>query len=344
MKRTKLYLAILLVLIPAAVLFFVRNPFKSFDVNPRSFSFKDTAAVTTIFLADKNGNACKLERTAGGWMANQKYKCRSEAILNLLEAIKQVDVKMPVRKEMQPAIIKELASGAVKVEVYAGDEMVRQYYVGHEAEDGEGSYMLLSDVGANKNFDEPFICWIPGFVGFLQPRFITNENEWRDRVVMNYIPPQLKAIQVDYAGAYTDSSFSIVLNGTTQFSLLTKGVSIAFEEVRMKQYLAYFQNLSYEVLLTGKSKKLQDSLYKAGPFCCMTLLRTDGTKDQYKFYRKQFLGDVNPDFGVRYDYDPDRLYMSFDNNKQWALIQYFVFGKILASPSYFKSSPSVKKN
>ena len=344
MKRSRLYLAILVVLIPAAILFFIRNPFKSFDANPRNFSFKDTASVTTIFLADKNGGTCKLERTAEGWMANQKYKCRSEAILNLLEAIKQVDVKMPVRKEMQPAIIKELASGAVKVEVYAGDELVRQFFVGHEAEDGEGSYMLLSDVGSGKNFEEPYICWIPGFVGFLQPRFITNENEWRDRVVMNYIPPQLKSIQVDYSGAYADSSFAILLNGTTQFSLLWKGSTIAFEEARMKQYLAYFQNISYEVLLTGKSKKLQDSLYKAGPFCRITLTKTDGSSDQYKFYRKQFLGDVNPDFGVRYDYDPDRLYMSFDKDNQWALVQYFVFGKILASPSYFSPLISVKKN
>ncbi len=344
MKRSKLYIAILVVLIPAAILFFIRNPFKSIDANPRNFSYKDTAAITSIFLADKNGSTCKLERTPAGWMANQKFKCRPEAILNLLEVIKQVDVKMPVRKEMKPAIIKELASGAVKVEVYSGAELVKQYYVGHEAEDGEGSYMLLTDVNSGKNFEEPFICWIPGFVGFLQPRFITNENEWRDRVVVNYIPPQMKAIKVAYNGAYADSSFEIELNGTTQFALRANGKSCPFEEVRMKQFLAYFQNVSYEVLLTGKSKKLQDSLSQVGPFCKISIFRTDGKMDQFNFYRKAFLGDVNPDFGVKYDYDPDRLYLSFDENKQWALIQYFVFGKILVSPTYFAPASGVKKN
>lgn len=335
MKRTRLYTAILVVLIPIALWFWFRNPFKSFDDNPRNFSYNDTAALDVIFLADKDGNTCKLERRENGWIANQKYKCRSEAILNLLEAIKHLDVKMPVRKEMQPAIIKELSSGAVKVELYTKGELVKQYYVGHEAEDGEGSYMLLTDLSSGKNFSEPYICWIPGFVGFLQPRYITNENEWRDRVVMNFTPPQIKQIQLNYGGAYADSSFQIDLKNTTQFVLKSSTGLINFDESRMKQYLAYFQNVSYEVLLTGKMKPLQDSLTKVGPFCILNLNLQNGKTETFKFYRKKFLGDINPDFGVTYDYDPDRLYLSFDNDKQWALIQYFVFGKILTSPSYF---------
>ena len=111
----------------------------------------------------------------------------------------------------------------------------------------------------------------------------------------------------------------------------------------MRQYLVYLQNVSYEVLLTGKNKKLQDSLLVVKPFGSITVTTTDNKTEKYNFYRKQFLGDINPEHGVKYDFDPDRLYLSFANDKEWALVQYFVFGKLLVNSSYFSVTTSVKK-
>src|SRR6185369_14495793 len=125
-----------------------------------------------------------------------------------------------------------------------------------------------------------------GFVGYLIPRFIAKENEWRERVVMNYIPPQIKQIKVQHL-ENPDSSFTIDLLNTKTFKLKNYfGTEIAFDEFKMKQYLAYFQNLSYEVLLTGKNKKLGDSLFKTKPFEIITINRTDFKTDEYRFYHK----------------------------------------------------------
>jgi hypothetical protein len=63
----------------------------------------------------------------------------------------------------------------------------------------------------------------------------------------------------------------------------------------------------------------------------------------YEFYRKTFVGDVNPELGIKYEYDPDRLFLNFDDKHEWALVQYFVFGKLLISPAYFKPKSAVKK-
>jgi hypothetical protein len=52
---------------------------------------------------------------------------------------------------------------------------------------------------------------------------------------------------------------------------------------------------------------------------------------------------VIPEHGVTYSNDPDRLYLRFANDKEWALIQYFVFGKLLVTPPYFAPATSVKK-
>jgi hypothetical protein len=346
MKKSSLIVITLLLLLAGVSVYIYTNKSRlsTVDEDARNFRYKDTASVTRIFIADKDGNKADLKRTKKGWVVNDKYTCRTDAVLNLLEVIKLVEVKMPVPKTQRESVLKYMAGQALKVEIYAGEELVKQYYVGHEADDSEGSYMLLTDIESGKNYKDPFICFIPGFKGFLLPRFIANENEWRDRIVMNYIPPQLKQVRFQNFEAPADSSFIIDLINANQFRLRDgKNKEIAFDDSKMRQYLVYLQNISYEVLLTGKNKKLQDSLLAVKPFSSITITTTDSKVDTYNFYRKQFMGDINPEHGVSYDYDPDRLYLSFNNDKEWALIQYFVFGKMLVTSNYFKASSSVKK-
>lgn len=238
-----------------------------------------------------------------------------------------------------------MSTRALKVQIFSGDELVKQYYVGHETEDAEGTYMILSNPQSGDNYENPFICFIPGFKGFLHPRFIAKETEWRDRLVVNYTPPQLKEIKVDLHDYPADSSFSIKLSDTKTFSLKNKdGISVLFDEAKMKQYLIYFQNISYEVLLSNKTKKLQDSLSGNKPFATITVLTKSFNSSQvFKFYCKQFTGDFNPELGINYTYDPDRFYLRFDEDKEWALCQYFVFGKLLVSRNYFNTAAATVK-
>lgn len=344
-KSSAVIISLLLVLVGISIYIYKsKSKLTTVDQDSRNFSFKDTATITKIFIADKEGDKSTIERSPNGWIVNGKYVCRSEAILNLLEVIKNVQVKMSVPKQSKKSVIKFMASNALKVEIYCGDELVKQYYVGHEPPDSDGSYMLLTNVEDNVNYADPYVCFIPGFIGFLQPRFIAKETEWRDRLVLNYTPPQIKQIQLKYFDAPLDSSFVIDLVNTNSFKLKKlNNQELAFDENRMRQYLIYFQNISYEVLMSGKNKRLQDSLSYNKPFCTLTILTTDSKKHEYKFYRKQFMGDVNPEMGLEYKYDPDRLYMSFDEDKEWALIQYFVFGKLFITPHYFSPITTVKK-
>ena len=294
-----------------------------------------------IFIADKEGDVATLERTKKGWYVNNKYPCRGDAIINLLETIKNVEVKMPVNKNARETVLKVMSTSALKVEIYVGDELQRQYYVGHETPDSEGSYLLLTDIESGENFKEPFVCFIPGFVGYLIPRFIAKEDEWRNHVAINYIPPQIKKITVKNNES-VDSSFTIEVFNAKSFSLKdSKGAVLVFDEFKMKQYIAYFQNLSFESILNSGSKKIQDSLGKTMPYISITVNTNDFRNDEFKFYHKKPTSKV-PEHGVDYKYDPDRLFMRFNSDKEWAMIQSFVFGKLLVNQTYFLPS-SVKK-
>jgi len=314
------------------------------DDDSRNFAFKDTAAITRIFIADREGRKAVIERGKTNWVVNGKFNCRADAVLNLMEMIKNIEVKMPVSREDRESVIKFMAANAFKMEIYAGDELVKQYYVGHETPDSEGGYMLLTNPETGENYKDPYVCFIPGFKGYLMPRVITDENEWRDRIVLNYIPPQIKEIKVTHFDGAPDSSFSIQLANANSFRLKNhKGEDLKFDEVKMKQYLAYYQNISYEVLITGKNKKLQDSLAAQKPFCIIDLSLVNSEIKTFKFYRKHFDGVADPEHGINYSYDPDHLYLRFAGDREWALIQYYVFGKLLVTPNYFSDPPSVKK-
>lgn len=342
-KRSSLIIISVLVILTAFSIFvFTRkNRAGTVDQDERNFSYKDTAEITKIFIADKEGDQAVLERTKDGWVVNKKYPCRPDAILNLMEAIKNVEVKMPVSKSAKEGVLKYMASTAFKVEIYRGDDRVKQYYVGHETPDSEGTYMLLSDPETGENYPNPFVTFIPGFQGFLQPRYIAKENEWRNTVVMNFTPPQMKSITVNH-NAHPDSSFTIEILDTKTFRLKNnKQQELSFDERLMKQYLAYFQNLNYEALFTGTNKKLQDSLSSQKPFVNISVTTNDFKTSEYKFYYKPPTA-LNPEHGITYTYDPDRLYLNFENGREWALIQFFVFGKLFVTPEYF-GSYSVKK-
>jgi hypothetical protein len=275
---------------------------------------------------------------------NDKFHCRYDAVLNLLEVIKQVEVKMPVPKTGRENVIKFMAFNAVKVEIYVGDEKVKQYYVGHETDDGEGSFMILSDPETGKNFENPYVCFIPGFKGYLQPRYIAEENDWRDRLLMNYIPPEIKQIKVEQNGAPKDSSFAIDLLDDNTFALKDlNGKSLNFDESQLRQYLVYYQNLSYETLVTGRNRRLTDSLSLQEPFAMITVTPKKGDVEVYRLFRKTYEGGFSKDMGSKLEYDPDRFYMNFDGGRQWALSQYYVFGKLCVTTSYFRPSATVKK-
>lgn len=313
------------------------------DKEASDFAVKDTAAITKLFLADKEGNKVTLERKDGVWMVNNKYPCRADGISTLLYTINMVDVKSPVAKAAKKNVLKLMSAKSVKVEIYSNGDKIKQYYVGHENMENDGTYMLLTNLDTEENYDDPFLTHIPGFNGFLSTRYITDETEWRDRLIINYVPPQLKSIKVEHS-EIKDSSFVINLIDTKTFELKkTDGTILAFDELKMKQYLAYFQNVHYEKLLTTTAKRLSDSLKNVIPYITLTITDTKNETKVFSFLHKNSTPEINKKYGMDYKYDPDRFFLRYDNDKEIALVQFYVFGKILPTYGYFLPKTTVKK-
>lgn len=343
-KSTWITLSLLLVLVAVSVMVY-KNKTKTstIDEEASNFKVKDTASVDKIFLADKNNKSVTVTRTAKGWMVNDKYPARPDVIKEILETIRLMEVKSPVPKVTRESVIKRMATQSIKVEIYSKGEKIKQFYVGYATMDYTGTYMVLTNLEEDKNYDEPFVVQIPGFEGYLTTRFLTDADDWRDRLVINYTPPEMKQIKLDLY-EMPDSSFTIDIANSTTFSLKnTKGLALPYDEMKMKQYLAYFQNVNYEKLITNIKDKVVDSLSTAIPFATLTVTDKNNQIHTLQFIHKYALKEQVEQYGANMKYDPDRLYLRFNQNKELAVIQFYVFGKILQTYGYFLPQNPVKK-
>jgi hypothetical protein len=349
MKRNKnilLLVVVAAVLAVAAVVIFKGNPRDTLDKDSRDFTYADTGAVTKIFMADKVGNKVSLERNEKGiWMVNNKFPARRDGIILILKTLKYVEVKYPVSEKARKTVVKDLATGAIKVEFYKGNDPVKIFYVGGETQDHTGTYMLLSNHKTGENFEAPYVMGLPGFEGYLTPRFSTKENEWRDTKCMDFTPPQISNVKMEITGK-PDSSFMIKVIDTKNLQLCDiKGNPVKYphDPAAVKQFVAYLQNIHYEKLLTGEMDSVTTAVRNGIPFATLTIVEKSGKPNVYSFFYKAIVPGQAEKYGITSDYDPDRLFLEYNDRKDFAIIQWYVFGKILQTKDYFIPKPTVKK-
>jgi hypothetical protein len=337
MKKSTIIILSILAFLAGLSIYTYKNKGKTSTINKEvsDFKFKDTAAIDKLFLANKDGKQVLVEKINGKWVLDGKFDVRPDVIQVLLYTIRSVEVKSPVSKNGRNSVIKTMAAKSTKIEIYSKGQKVKQYFVGHTTQDHTGTYMILTNLETGENFEEPFITHIPGFDGFLTTRYNTDEIDWRDRLLINYRPPQIKQIKLELYEV-PDSAFVIDLFSMQRFGLKTsKGKSIPFEEGKLKQYIAYFQNVNCEIVLDKKDKLVDSLSTSALPFAKLTLTDRENKTNVCEFYHKQASLDKNSEYGINYKYDPDRLFVRYNNGKDYAVAQFYTFGKILQTYEYF---------
>lgn len=348
MKSKKNKIAFIIVFLFGTVIFWlvINNKDKGTIKKELSdFAVKDTASINKIFIADKQNKTVILTRVStGGWKVNDKYSVRTDAINVLLKTVQGLEVLMPVGKNARPNIIKALAAASVKVEVYQNDKFTKLYYVGGETQDQTGTYMLLADPETGENSAVPFVMFLPGHNGYLTARYFTSESEWRGRVIFSYNPLDIRSVKVEFPRK-KEQSFEIMNNGNNIFDIKTladnKSVE-GFDTLSLKQYLAYYQDIEYETLVTGMQESKRDSIIASGAENVITVTDSKGKTNKVKLILKKYIPRQGEELNEENkDHDPDRMYAVVNNDREISIVQYFVFGKLMPDISYFKRKAKV---
>jgi hypothetical protein len=349
-KNRNILIAFILLALVALALWLTRSS-STFRRANSAFQLDDSATVTKIFMADKNNNTLTLIRKAPGiWTVNNRYQAQIQSVNLLLKTMVEIEVQQPVARAAHDNIIRELAVNSVKVEIYQmvyraklfgmrwfpHEKLTKVYYVGGATQNNLGTFMLM------ENSSEPFIVFLPGFRGFVSPRFSPIEKYWRDYNIVRKTLPQIASVKVEIPTA-PGLSYEVRNAGRNSFRLrsLDDGRDVSdFDTLKVLNFLSGFRNLNYEALLNEMDPAKKDSILKSPPFVIITLTDTSGSETVITtFHKKGPEGQTDPQ-GHPLPYDLDRLYALVNDGRDFTLIQYFMFDKVLRPKSFFlKDSP-----
>lgn len=336
MKNNKTLLLLFVVLAGITVFYIYRTKYSTVKEELKDFAVKDTAAITKIYLADREGNSITLTRGADKeWKVNDNYKARRSNILNLLEVIYQIDVRTKVAKSAYNTVLKTLASNGIKCEIYLNgkDKAEKVYYVGGQTEDALGTFMII------ENSNSPFITHIPGFNGYLTPRYSTKESSWRDPALFTYKPENISSVKLEYAN-FPENSFLIETNSKKTVTSPDGSAPIRdVDTIGIDNYLNLYSTIYYETEVTDRKKSGIDSILATPPSISFTIIDRNKNKRELFIFpvplTKNSLEQIDS-LGRKLKYDSDKIYGFLKPENIMVVIQQRTINKLYRRKSDFE--------
>ncbi len=315
----------------------------------QDYHIEDTSTITRIFLADKQDNSVLLTKTNDSlWMVDNTYEANQPMIDLLLETLNTMRIRQQVNRNAVPTIIKDLSARAIKAEIYQREPLINwfgghlrlfsrerltvTYYVGRETQDMMASYMF------REGDKVPCVIHIPGFRGFLTPRFVTDPLKWRSHCIVDLNVHQIERVELEIP-AQPQESFAIVRtdDGFDMEWPLGHRRAEGFDTARVAQMLASFTWLNFDEFAAIVPNSHADSCITGTPRTILRITDTAGNTRTLATYIKytnpaDLQVITNPDMYETFDIN--RLYAVIDNTDT-VLIQYYVFDNILQPASYF---------
>jgi hypothetical protein len=347
MKKNRLIIILAIVLAVIAALLAITGSKGTIKPALKDFAVDDTSNVVKIFMTDKNNLNILLERQSQGyWELNGHYRAQQESVDLLLKTMLNLAVMQPVSEAAHNTVIKVMASSAVKVEIYQKVfrinlfkhirlfphvKRTKTYYVGHVTQNNIGTYMLM------EHSSTPFIVYIPGFRGFVQSRYSTIEKDWRDHAVFSDRINNIQSVTVQFV-EHPERSFQVVNHDDVHFALVSligdKEIP-DFDTMKVVNFLVSFANIRCEAFLNDLPQEERDTITARYPFHIITLTKKSGETVVVKTFYKPLLPGQFDSQGHPLKMDLDRFYALINEDKDFVLVQFFVFDKITRPVTYF---------
>lgn len=351
MKKNKITLILIAILAVLAIVLLIFNSRKStMNKAETQFAIDDTASVTKVFLANKMGKSVKLVKQPDGtWQLNDKYVATIENVRLLLATARNIRMQAPISKAGHNNMVKRMATASVKVEFYQKvyfidfwgmkffpyEKCTKRYYVGDPTMDNGGNFMMLD--GAK----QIYVVALPGFRGFVSPRYSFIEADWRDHTVFSAKLSQIKEVKYEFPKAPKES-FKIVALGSRRFNLVRlsdNAVAPKYDTAKVIDQLMLFRSLKYEAFVTDMEPLKKDSILRFNHFQTLTLTENSGKVTKVRMYRvpEILIPDQSQMDIVEMDYSRDKFYIVMNDSKDMQIAQYFVFERLLQPLSYYLS-------
>lgn len=293
------------------------------------FAVEEASKIDRILMSDRSENKVELAKNElGVWMVNDEYPAFQKRIdIFLNETLSDIKVKGPVAKTAKENVIRSMISNSIKVDLYSGDSKVKSYYVGDHTPDMKGTYLHM------EGSESPYIGYIPGHEGYIQPLFNLVDKLWFDPSIFDYNADSIKTVEVIYTEDLS-KSFKLEKDGE---NFKIEPPLPNFSQQAAKSYFALFSFKNFEGYADYLSTEVKDSIQKSFPMIKVLVEDIEGNRKELNVFPKGKPGDfsLKDDKGNVLAHDPERYYATFTGFDQLVTIQEYTFGKILAQHSDF---------
>ena len=313
MRNKKIFFISIVIILLFGLFFIEENKTSSFDTE--LFSVTDTLSINKIIISDRYDNEVELRRNNNQWIVNDSYLVRNDAIKTLLTTLKNIRIKNLLSNEIEKNIEKQISTLGVGVIIYNNNKKINSFIVGPSTRDHLGTYVY------HLKTKKIYSTHIPGFNGFLSPRFGIQDNRieinnWRNPTLINYQPNLIDSI-FSYYFSISAKSFKLICCKENNIKNYQNEIIKDVNFGTLNLYLNSFTNLNVEKYLNDTLKNNLNNPSKK------LIIYSKNNIDSLVFYTINSEQDDDT-----YDYNIKRK-IAIKNNEDICLVQDYVFNKVL---------------
>ena len=320
-----------LIVLFCIALYSVIFQYKSGTINPASknFAVADTSVIDKIVLSN-DSIAITLNRSEKGWLLENSFTTRADAIRALMNVLALIEIKSPLPNVVSDSLTELVSKKGLNVELFIGSDNVKNYSI------ISTKTMGLGTIGKLKKYRKAFTLQLPGFKGNLAKVFVLDTDYWKSNRLFIADIRQMSRIDVEIPNN-PEKSFSV--------SLDQKGIHLRatyfdrnieqFDTSRVVEFMLGLTRLSYEKTLNKSTIEDRAAIVLSQPEQIFTITLHNGNRLVLKTYRIP-VDEYRDEFGRTVKFDLNRLYISFNNDAILAIATYMVFDPVLKDLSSFR--------
>ena len=313
MRNKKIFFISIVIILLFGLFFIEENKTSSF--NTELFSVTDTLSINKIILSDRYNNEIELRKNNNQWIVNDSYLVRNDAIKTLLSTLKNIRIKNLLSNDIEKNIEKQISTLGVGVIIYNNNKKINSFIVGPSTRDHLGTYVY------HLKTKKTYSTHIPGFNGFLSPRFGIQANRieinnWRNPTLINYQPNLIDSI-FSYNFSNSAKSFKLICGKENNIKNYQNEIIKDVNFGTLNLFLNSFTNLNVEKYLNDTLKNNLNNPSKK------LIIYSKNNIDSLVFYTINSEQDDDSN-----DYKIKRK-IAIKNNEDICLVQDYVFNKVL---------------
>jgi hypothetical protein len=256
---------------------------------------------------------------------------RTSAINNLLETVEKIQILYIAPDAAKENIMRDITRNGVLARFFdKNGKKILGYQVGTSSADGQGTNIIMEES------DQPYVVHIPIWEGHLLPRYMTKEEDWRDRAVFASEFENIKSVSIDYP-KQQKFSFKLEKDENGKYSVnplnpTTTRMRGMPNQSNIKRYLGHFKRLEAEAIKNSYDRRLE--ITQQLPFAVVKMTLDNGKETEVKYFPipETHTGSSNPASPS----NPVTTQKYFATmNDDFLLVQQVVFGKIFQNYESF---------